>query len=405
MNEVISVVSLRRNRLTLANALRLIWLVLAILASGCALPDLGYYWQGARGQLQMLHAARPLAHWFAEPDLPAKMRDQLLLAQQARDFASQALALPDNASYRRYADLGRDAAVWNVTAAAPDALQLHRWCFAIAGCVGYRGYFALSDAQAQAKQLADAGFEVHVYPVPAYSTLGYLNWLGGDPLLNTFVLWPEGELVGLLFHELSHQRIYLASDMAFNESYATAVQRLGTSAWLRQSPTAAAAAPAWQAAEQRRRAFRTLTQKTRAALETLYAASPAPSAHALATAKSQIFGDFRARYQGLRTQWLASNPALLSGAAAQALQRLDLWVAEANNASFGALTAYDLWVPAFIALFEQQAQHVGPGQAWPAFHSAVEQLASLPETERMQALCALMPRALPAQPPACMPGP
>ena len=147
MNEVISVVSLKRNRLTLANALRWAGLVLAILASGCALPDLGYYWQGARGQLQMLHAARPLSQWLAKADLPAKMRDQLLLAQQARDFASQALALPDNASYRRYADLGRDAAVWNVTAAAPDALQLHRWCFAIAGCVGYRGYFALSDAR------------------------------------------------------------------------------------------------------------------------------------------------------------------------------------------------------------------------------------------------------------------
>lgn len=398
VNEALSVVSPRPQRAQRgqAQALRLACLALAALLGGCALPDLGYYWQGARGQWQMLEAARPVTQMLEAPELAPALRRQLLLAQQARDFASQALALPDNASYRSYTDLGRTAAVWNVTAAPPDSLQLHQWCFPIAGCVGYRGYFAQADAQTQASGLAAQGLEVLVYPVPAYSTLGYLNWLGGDPLLNTFVNWPEGELVGLLFHELSHQRVYLASDMAFNESYATAVQQMGTRAWLQQSATAAAAAPAWQAAQQRRLAFRALTHDTRDRLQALYAAPPDT---ALAAAKQVILDDFRARYQSLRAQWLATPElAARPQASAQALQRLDLWVAQANNAAFGALSAYELWVPAFVALFAQQAGQEAP---WPAFHAAVERLSHLPEAARQQALCALMPPG--EQPPLCRP--
>lgn len=365
------------------------------LISGCALPDIGYYWQGARGQIEMLHAARPVADWLEQPDLAPALRSQLLLARKARDFASQELALPDNASYRRYAALQRAAAVWNVTAAPPDSLELHQWCFPVAGCVGYRGYFTPEAAQALAKTLAARGLDVHVYPVPAYSTLGYLNWLGGDPLLDTFVRWPEGELVGLLFHELSHQRVYLAGDMAFNESYATAVEQLGTEAWLRQSATAAAAAPAWQAAQQRRAQFRALTRSTRQALETLYAE---PS-DALPAAKAQLLQDFRTHYQALRAQWLATPElAARPQAAAQALQRLDRWVAEANNASFGALSAYDTWVPAFAALFAQQA---GEAQPWAAFHQAVEDLSRQPKEQRTAALCALMPGPADALPAAC----
>jgi len=376
----------RRSARALAGA------VLCVLLGGCALPDVGYYWQGARGQLQMLHAARPVADWLAQPDLAPALRSQLLLARQARDFASQALALPDNASYRRYAALERPAAVWNVTAAPPDALELHQWCFPVAGCVGYRGYFAQADAQAQSARLAAQGLDVHVYPVPAYSTLGYFNWLGGDPLLDTFVRWPEGELVGLLFHELSHQRLYLPGDMAFNESYATAVEQLGTQAWLRQSPTAAAAAaaPAWQAAQARRAQFRALTRSTRQALEALYAAAPAD----VLAAKAVLLEDFRAQYAALRAQWLATPElAARPEAAAQSLQRLDRWVAEANNAAFGALSAYDLWVPAFTALFAQQSGQRAP---WAAFHRAVEDLSRQPEPARLQVLCGLMADAPPA---------
>ena len=212
-------------------------LLLALL-SGCA--DLRYYWQSVRGHTELMDAAAPLQDWLARPDVPAPLRARLQLAQRARAFAVTELALPDNASYQRYADLGRPAAVWNVVAAPPDALTPHQWCFVVVGCISYRGYFAKSDAQAEAAQLAAQGLEVYVYGVPAYSTLGYLNWMGGDPLLSTFITWPEGEFVRLLFHELAHQVVYAKNDTAFNESFATAVERLGSARWLATRSTPAA---------------------------------------------------------------------------------------------------------------------------------------------------------------------
>ena len=255
--------------------------ILALLAclalAGCAHTEgaLGYYWQSVQGHARLLQAARPLDEWIANESTPAPLRARLQLAQRARHFAVQELGLPDNASYRSYADLGRSAAVWNVVAAPPYALELHRWCFPFTGCIGYRGYFQEADAQAEGARLAAQGLEVDVYGVPAYSTLGYLDWVGGDPLLNTFIGWPEGEFVRLLFHELAHQVVYAQGDTLFNESFATAVERLGTERWL-----ATQARPevrqAFAASEERRQAFRALTRATRARLAEIYEQNKAP---------------------------------------------------------------------------------------------------------------------------------
>ena len=244
---------------------------LPALLLGCAQTRdaLGYYWQSAHGHAQLMGAARPLGDWIAEPDTPPALRTRLQLAQRARAFAVAELHLPDNASYRRYADLKRPAAVWNVVAAPPDALTLHTWCFPVTGCIGYRGYFDQADAQAEADQLSAQGLEVDVYGVPAYSTLGYMNWAGGDPLLSTFVGWPEGDFVRLLFHELAHQVVYAQGDTVFNESFATAVERLGSARWMAEHSTPEARA-ALAASEQRRAQWRALTRATRAELQAIY---------------------------------------------------------------------------------------------------------------------------------------
>ena len=357
--------------------------ILALLAclalAGCAHTEgaLGYYWQSVQGHARLLQAARPLDEWIANESTPAPLRARLQLAQRARHFAVQELGLPDNASYRSYADLGRSAAVWNVVAAPPYALELHRWCFPFTGCIGYRGYFQEADAQAEGARLAAQGLEVDVYGVPAYSTLGYLDWAGGDPLLNTFIGWPEGEFVRLLFHELAHQVVYAQGDTLFNESFATAVERLGTERWL-----ATQARPevrqAFAASEERRQAFRALTRATRARLAEIYEQNKA-SAHdsqALNAMKSVAMQDFRARYAVLRERWLAQGARV---------EGYDRWVAQANNASFAAQAAYDAWVPAFEALFAQQ------GQRWDAFYDAVRHLAALPQDERHARLQALLP--------------
>lgn len=344
-----------------------------LLLSACAQPGdgLGYYWQSLRGHLHLMQAARPLPEWLADETTPEALRTRLQLAQAARHFASRELGLPDNASYRRYAQLDRPAAVWNVVAAPPWSLTLHTWCFPVTGCIGYRGYFDEAGARAEAARLERSGLETSVYGVPAYSTLGYSNWLGGDPLLSTFIGWPEGDFVRLLFHELAHQVAYAAGDTRFNESYATAVERLGVQAWLDRRADPGVRAE-YQRSQARRRQWQALTGQTRARLAEIYASKTALAQdwQALAAMKKETLGDFAAGYAALRAQWLAS------GTVPAQLAPLERWVREANNASFAVQAAYDDQVPAFLALFERQ------GRDWPRFHAAVRQLVNAPRAER-----------------------
>jgi predicted aminopeptidase len=362
-------------------------LFLGHLLGGCAASHstLGYYWQSVHGHLQLMGAAQPLDEWIARSDISAPLRQRLELAQRARQFAITELHLPDNASYRRYADLKRPAAVWNVVAAPPDALKLHTWCFPFTGCIGYRGYFDERDAQAEAQLLARQGLEVDVYGVPAYSTLGYMNWAGGDPLLSTFIAWPEGEFVRLLFHELAHQVVYAKGDTLFNESFATAVERLGSARWLATHSTPEVRA-AFAASEVRRSAFRTLTRATRARLAAIYEqkGTAALTNQALAAIKNEALQAFRTEYASLRAQWLQPVEGVAAVTPAQ-VAGYDRWVAKANNASFAAQAAYDELVPGFEALFERE------GRDWPRFYDAVQQLTQQPLPQRHDALRALAP--------------
>lgn len=343
------------------------------LGSGCS--TLAYYGQSAAGHVDLLRRARPLDDWLADPATPPLLRQRLQLARQARDFAVRELALPDNPSYKRYADLGRPAAVWNVVAAPELSLALHRWCYPVMGCVGYRGYFDRAEAEAEAAALQAQGLEVFVYGVPAYSTLGWSNWLGGDPLLNTFALGSEQELVRLVFHELAHQVVFAPGDTEFNESYATAVERLGLARW--QSATGHALDDA--AAARRREDFRRLTLGTRAALEALYR-SRLPD-EARRQRKAELMAELRAAHAALK-----ASP----GGSWAGVDAYDRWFARANNAALALQSAYDGWLPAFEALFERE------GRDFARFHAAVRQLADLPAAQRHATLRSL---ALPVQRP------
>jgi predicted aminopeptidase len=335
----------------------------ALCLSGCA--NLGYYWQSASGHLSLMSAARPVDEWLADGATPAALKDRLALSQRIRDYAATELHLPDNPSYRRYADLKRRAAVWNVVAAPPFSLSLHTWCFPVTGCVGYRGYFDEADARAELKQLQAQGLEASVYGVPAYSTLGWMNWAGGDPLLNTFMHYPEGELARLIFHELAHQVVYAKDDTMFNESFATAVERLGGARWLAAHASEAARAE-YAAFDARRVQFRALALAIRQRLAAVYAAPGTPLAQRTAQ-KNAVMQDFRDQYAQLKASW--------GGFAGY-----DPWVANANNATFGAQAAYDELVPGFEALYEREQRD------WNRFYDAVKQLAAMPRDERRRAL-------------------
>ena len=342
-----------------------------VLLGGCA--DTGYLLQSARGHLQMLQAAKPIDAWLADAQTPADLKQRLLLARQMRSFAVAELHLPDNASYHRYADLHRRAVVWNVVAAPPYSLKLKTWCFPVTGCIGYRGYFDEADAKTLAGELGTEGLETSVYGVPAYSTLGWMNWAGGDPLLNTFIRYPEGELARMLFHELAHQVVYVQDDTPFNESFATTVERLGGARWLAERGSDAARRE-YAEFDGRRRQFHALMLATRERLETVYQqkesdekepdAQPTPAQVAM---KAETMRQFRAEYAVLKASW-------------QGFAGYDVFVDRANNASFGVQAAYDSLVPAFEALFRRE------GGDWPRFYDEVKRLAALPKAERTQAL-------------------
>ena len=336
------------------------------LGSGCS--DLSYYRQSVGGHLDLMSRAKPVDQWLADPVMPATLQQRLALSQQMRDFSVQVLKLPDNASYRRYADLQRSAAVWNVVAAPALSLQLKTWCYPVTGCVGYRGYFDRAEADALAAQLRADGWDVSVYGVPAYSTLGWSNWIGGDPLLNTFVNGSEGELARLIFHELAHQKLYVADDTMFNESFATAVERIGARLWLQQHGSEAARAQ-YRDAQQRRQEFRELTLRWRDQLEALYASQR--SDEAKRAAKAELLAQLRADYAQMKQQrW--------GGFAGY-----DAWFANVNNASLGVLAAYTDLVGDFERLFVQQ------GSDFERFYTQVAVIGALPKAERHATLRAI----------------
>lgn len=333
------------------------------LTSGCS--SLGYYAQSVGGHLGLMNAARPVSEWLADESTPDPLRQQLALTQRIRDYAVSELKLPDNPSYRRYADLGRPAAVWNVVAAPELSLVLKTWCFPVVGCVGYRGYFDRAEAEALAAEQRAQGLEVNVYGVPAYSTLGRLNWLGGDPLLSTFIRYPEGELARLVFHELAHQIAYASDDTTFNESFATAVERIGGARWLETQADDAARA-AYERYDARRRDFRALTRKTRDDLDALYRSDA--SDELKRQRKAEIMARMRAEHAALKAgRW-------------EGFTGYDPWFERANNASLGVLAAYNELVPQFERLFEQE------GRDFDRFYAAVRRLAALPKDERRATL-------------------
>ena len=347
------------------------------LTMGCS--SLSYYAQAAGGHLDLMQRARPVPEAVADPGTPEPLRQRLQLSQRLRDFAVSELKLPDNDSYRRFADLQREAVVWNVVAAPELGLTLKTWCFPVMGCVGYRGYFDRAPADALAAQLKAEGWEVTVYGVPAYSTLGFSNWVGGDPLLSTFITWPEAELARLIFHELAHQVVYVHDDTTFNESFATAVERVGARRWLAAHGTPAALAQV-QAVEQRREDFRALTQRYREQLQQVYASSDDDAAKR--TSKTALMAELRADYANLK----AARWAGFAG--------YDGWFERANNASLGVQAAYNELVPGFEGLLQAE------GGDFSRFYDTVRTLAALPAAERRARLQgALSAAQSPVQPP------
>ena len=246
---------------------RLAVLLGALSVGGCA--TVSYYAQAVNGQLNVMASSRPISEVIADRDTESKVRQQLEQLAELRQFASETLHLADTGSYRDYADLNREAMVWSIVAAPIDSLEPRQWCYPVVGCASYRGYFSKSRAQAYAQELAGEDWDVAVEPVPAYSTLGWFN----DPLPSTVIHWPLANIAGLLFHELAHETLYVRDDSAFNEAYATLVEREGVRRWLARHGSEEAG-QAWRQTATRRTDFLSLLRATRQRLEKLYYSTP-----------------------------------------------------------------------------------------------------------------------------------
>lgn len=270
---------------------------LAALAALSAAMSGCYVLQAARGQLDVLSRREPIQRVIDRPATFDPLRARLQYVVEARQFAIDSLGLPDNASYRTYADVRRSFVVWNVFATPEFAVEPHRWCFPVAGCVVYRGYFSEGSAQRYALRLRTNGYDASVGGVAAYSTLGHFD----DPVLNTMLHWTDAQLAATLFHELAHQVVYVPGDSEFNEAFATVVEDAGIARWLEQRGRPAELVQ-WREQKQREAEIGGLLLETRQRLRDLYAISGLPPVE-MRHRKNVLFGDLKFRYWQLKRRW------------------------------------------------------------------------------------------------------
>lgn len=330
----------------------------SLLLSSCT--NLGYYVQCATGHLGVMRKCSPIPELLKDPETPPALRGQLETVLDIREFASSELGLPDNDSYRSYGDLGRPYVLWNVVAAPEFSLEPVQWCFPVAGCVSYRGYYKREKAEKFAEGLRRQGKDVYVYGVPAYSTL---NWFD-DPVLNTFIGRSEPHLAGLIFHELAHQQVYVKGDSSFNEAFATTVEIEGVRRWLEHAGNPEGMVQ-YQEYYDRNEAIRGILAEVRLELSLLYADSQPKEV--MRQAKESIFTRGRERYEALRKAWGGYGG-------------YDDLMANLNNARLSSMSTYHDLVPAFQRLL------FAKGGDLEDFYRDAADIGRLPSAERLATL-------------------
>ncbi len=338
------------------HCLRIAAIASATLAlSGC------YVLQAASGQAKVIYRSEPIPDVLANPSTPPHTRERLQLVEASRAFAIDELALYDGKSYRNYADMGRPYVVHNVVATPEFAVEPHRWCFPLTGCITYRGYFNETSARSYGRRLSLRGNDVSVDGVSTYSTLGRLP----DPVFGSMLGWRDTRLVGTIFHELAHERLYFADDSAMNEAFASVVEDEGIRRWLLQQGRAGEIA-GHEVAVARQKDFAALLRDTRGRLAQLYAADVPPDA--MRIEKQREFGRLEFRYEQLRARW--------GGYAGY-----DGWFARTlNNAHLAAVATYEDCVPGL----RHTLQAAG---SLPAFYAVVEATRRLDVKTRHAQLC------------------
>jgi len=355
-----------RKRYLLVTALAAV--AISCLLTGCSV---GYYSQAIGGHFKLMNAREPIAKILADEDADAELKQKLQTLIDARQFAIDELQLPKNESYSTYAATGRDAVTWNVVAVPEFSMQPRNWCFPVAGCVSYRGYFAKKDAEKYAANLAKEGFDVNVGGASAYSTLGWFD----DPVLDTMLRGGESRYVATLFHELAHQLLYIQDDSSFNEAFATFVEREGFRTWLR-SHGKEDRIEAYEQSLARGNDFAELLKSTRDDLVKAFAQTDIDE-EAMRSLKKDVFANMQTNYAELKSvKW-------------NDYTGYDRWFGQdLNNAHLLGVSTYRRLVPAFRAMFEEA------GSDLPAFYELAKEVANLPTEARNERMASYDPRLL-----------
>jgi predicted aminopeptidase len=333
-------------------------LVISMLLGGCDLP---YYWQAAHGQWDLIQRQQPISELLQSEELSADKHSALQYVLEARQFALQQLPLEDNKSYLDYVDIERPYVTWNVFATPALSMQNHTWCYPIAGCVSYRGYFKQQDALSFAANMTEQGYDTYVGGVGAYSTLGWFD----DPVLSTFLERDQLSLAALLFHELAHQVLYVKNDTVFNESFATSVERILLHRWIEQRQLQGLWEP-FLAAEKRQEQFSRLVIENKQERQRLFESNQTEQQKRLG--KQRLIKEFHQQYEEFKHHWNGFNG-------------YDQWVNQGlNNAQLSTVATYHELTPAFEALFKKHEQNLG------VFLQQCQHLATLEKTDRHQRL-------------------
>jgi predicted aminopeptidase len=339
-----------------------LFLLLSVALVSC--ETVGYYSQAARGQLTIVFGREDIQRLIERQDLSDELADKFARVMDIREFAESELGLPVGGNYSSYVDIEREHVVWNVFAAPEFSVEPVNWCYPIAGCVAYRGYFSKRSALRYAAKLEEDGLDVYTGGVDAYSTLGWFE----DSLLSTVLNRADYQLAGLIFHELAHQLVYLPGDTTFNESFATAVEREGVRRWLAKSNKDSNIAAALLDYD-RQQQFVDLVTDYRDRFESLYQLDL--NASSMRSQKLELQQMLREEYATLKQQW-------------QGYEGYDGWFSRSlNNAQLSTVASYNDLLPFFVAVFEQS------NQDFSAFYAEVSRLANLPEQERDELVAAL----------------
>ena len=334
--------------------------------SSCS--DLGFYWQAASGHLDLLNRKQDIQELLASPETSTELKRKLKLVESVRTFAVVRMGLPDNSAYTAYVDLGRPFVTMVVTAAQPLELKAQQWCYWFVGCQEYRGYFDETDAEAFALEMKQQKLDVSVGGVSAYSTLGWLNkpWLPNyfsDPVLNTFLLKHDAELIATLIHEMAHQIVYVNNDTAFNESFAVFVEQEGLRQFLDVAENstfiAAKVEKTYQwylSARKDRRLFRQLVNTTFEKMEIMFAEKFSDTEKL--QKKEQLFAELHENYENRKKEF-------------QVLSYDNWFDKKLNNSHLLGVQRYHSQVDKFARIFEEN------GQQWPQFFAAVRKLSKL----------------------------